>query len=74
MSGPYITTILDTTVTLKPSQFDNRIYKNLKDNLIKNLEGKYTRSLNILRASLFLKIQLRQLFLLLDLHADFAIH
>jgi DNA-directed RNA polymerase subunit E'/Rpb7 len=39
MSGPYITTLLSTTINLNPRQMDNKIYKNLKDNLIKKVEG-----------------------------------
>lgn len=44
MSGPYITTLLSTTVNLNPRQMDNKIYKNLKDNLIKKVEGKCYRN------------------------------
>lgn len=44
MSGPYITTVLSTTINLNARQMDNRIYKNLKDNLVKKLEGKCYRS------------------------------
>lgn len=40
MSGPYITTLLSATVNLNPRQMDNKIYKNLKDNLIKKIEGR----------------------------------
>ena len=43
-SGPYITTVLETQITLKPNQMNNQIYKNLKDNLIKQLEGKCYRN------------------------------
>lgn len=44
MSGPYITTLLTTTVNLNPRQMDNKIYKNLKDNLIKKVEGRCYRN------------------------------
>lgn len=44
MSGPYITTLLWTRVNLDPKQMDNKIYKNLKDNLIKKVEGKCYRN------------------------------
>ena len=44
MSGPYITTLLSTTVNLNPRQMDNKIYKNLKDNLIKKVEGRCYRN------------------------------
>lgn len=37
---PYINTYLYTTVGLYPSQFDNDIYKHLKNNLIRKLRGK----------------------------------
>lgn len=37
---PYISTHLYTTVGLYPSQFDNDIYKHLKNNLIRKLQGK----------------------------------
>ena len=40
MSGPYITTVLSSVVSLNPKQMDNNIYKHLKENLIKKLEGK----------------------------------
>jgi DNA-directed RNA polymerase subunit E'/Rpb7 len=40
MTSPYITTMLETNVVVKPNQLNNRIYKNLKDNLIAKLEGK----------------------------------
>ena len=40
MSGPYFNTILHSTVTLYPNQMDNDIYKHLKMNLIRKLEGK----------------------------------
>jgi DNA-directed RNA polymerase subunit E'/Rpb7 len=38
--GPYITTELTATVSLHPRQLDNNIYKHLKENLIKKLEGR----------------------------------
>jgi DNA-directed RNA polymerase subunit E'/Rpb7 len=42
--GPYINTELTTTITIHPRQMDNNIYKNLKDNLIKKVEGRcYSR-------------------------------
>lgn len=42
--GPYINTELTTTITIHPRQMDNNIYKNLKENLIKKLEGRcYSR-------------------------------
>ncbi|ARF09231.1 DNA-directed RNA polymerase, subunit E'/Rpb9 [Catovirus CTV1] len=44
MSGPYLTTLLTTTVNLNPRQMDNKIYKNLKDNLVKKVEGKCYRN------------------------------
>lgn len=44
LTGPYITTLLTTSVNLNPRQMDNKIYKNLKDNLIKKLEGKCYRN------------------------------
>ena len=37
---PYINTHLYTTIGLHPSQFDNDIYKHLKNNLIKKLQGR----------------------------------
>ena len=40
MSGPFVSTVLVSTVSLNPRQFDNNIYKHLKNNLIKKLEGK----------------------------------
>lgn len=43
-TGPYITTIIETQVVLKPNQMNNQIYKNLKDNLTKRLEGKCYRN------------------------------
>ncbi len=43
VSGPYINTILETTITLEPNQMNNNIYKNLKQNLIRRLEGKCYR-------------------------------
>ncbi len=38
--SPYITTELVCSVSLEPSQMNNNIYKNLKNNLIKRFEGK----------------------------------
>ena len=38
--SPYITTELTTNVSLDAAQMNNNIYKNLKNNLIKRLEGK----------------------------------
>jgi DNA-directed RNA polymerase subunit E'/Rpb7 len=44
MSGPYITTVLSSIVSLHPKQMDNSVYKHLKENLIKKLEGRcYSR-------------------------------
>ena len=40
ISNPYINTILSTNVNLNPRQMDNKIYKYMKDNLIKKVEGK----------------------------------
>ena len=40
MDTPYFNTYLYTTVTLHPSQMNNDIYKHLKSNLIKSLQGK----------------------------------
>ena len=40
MDTPYFNTYLYTTVTLHPSQMNNDIYKHLKGNLIKDLQGK----------------------------------
>lgn len=40
MSSPYINTILNTTVMLRPYQMDNNIYINLKKNLENNVVGK----------------------------------
>lgn len=42
-NGPYINTVLDATVSIKPNQMNNRIYKNIKDNLIAQLEKKCHR-------------------------------
>lgn len=44
MTSPYITTYLNTTINLNPRQMDNRIYKNLKDNLINKVEGRCYRN------------------------------
>ena len=38
--SPYITTVLTAAVSLEPSQMNNNIYNNLKNNLIKKFEGK----------------------------------
>ncbi len=38
--SPYIITELTAAITLEPHQFDNHIYKHLKDNLIKRFQGK----------------------------------
>jgi len=43
-SSPYITTLLSATINLNPRQMDNKIYKNIKDNLIKKIEGKCYRN------------------------------
>lgn len=40
LSSPYFNTYLYTTVTLQASQMNNDIYKHLKDNLIRKLEGR----------------------------------
>src|SRR5207302_6611862 len=40
ITGPYITTVLSTSVMLNPRQLDNSIYINLKKNLIEKIEGK----------------------------------
>lgn len=40
MNNPFIDTMLYTTVALHPSQLNNNIYSNLKQNLIKMLEKK----------------------------------
>lgn len=39
-NSPYITTELTTSVSLEPSQMNNNIYKNLKNNLINRFSGK----------------------------------
>ena len=44
MYSPYIVTLLDTSVNLNPRQMNNQIYKNLKDNLIKKIEGRCYRN------------------------------
>jgi DNA-directed RNA polymerase subunit E'/Rpb7 len=44
MSAPYFNTNLYTTVSLHPSQMDNDIYKHLKNNLIRKLQGKCYKS------------------------------
>lgn len=38
--SPYITTVLTAAVSLEPSQMNNNIYINLKNNLVKKFEGK----------------------------------
>ena len=43
MIGPYVITELESNISLEPSQMDNNIYKNLKQNLINRLEGKCYR-------------------------------
>lgn len=40
IQSPYINTYLYTTVGLHPSQFDNDIYKHLKNNLIRKIQGR----------------------------------
>lgn len=40
LSNPYFNTYLYTTVTLQASQMNNDIYKHLKENLIRKLEGR----------------------------------
>jgi len=40
MNNPFLDTVLYTTVALHPSQLNNNIYSNLKQNLIKMLEKK----------------------------------
>jgi len=44
MTAPYFNTNLYTTVSLHPSQMDNDIYKHLKNNLIRKLQGKCYKS------------------------------
>ena len=44
LSSPYVTTLLTSTINLNPRQMNNQIYKNLKDNLIKKVEGKCFKS------------------------------
>lgn len=44
MDTPYFNTYLYTTVTLHPSQMNNDIYKHLKNNLVKNYQGKSYKS------------------------------
>lgn len=44
MYSPYIITLLNTSVNLNPRQMNNQIYKNLKDNLIKKIEGRCYRN------------------------------
>lgn len=40
MNNPFINTMLYTTIALHPSQLNNQIYSNLKQNLIRTLEKK----------------------------------
>ena len=40
MTSPYINTVLETTVSISPSQMNNSVYVNMKDTLRRNLEGK----------------------------------
>lgn len=40
LSSPYITTILQSPITISARQMDNNLYKHLKENLIKKLEGR----------------------------------
>lgn len=40
IQNPYVNTYLYTTISLHPSQFDNDIYKHLKNNLARKLQGK----------------------------------
>lgn len=49
MYSPYINTILNSTVSLQPRQMDNNIYKHLKDNLIKKVEGKCYREYGFIK-------------------------
>ena len=44
MNTPYFNTYLYTLVSLHPNQMDNDIYKHLKNNLIKKLQGKCYKS------------------------------
>ena len=44
MESPFLNTYLYTTVTLHPSQMNNDIYKHLKNNLIRDLQGKCYKS------------------------------
>lgn len=44
MSSPYINTYLYGTVSLHPSQMDNDIYKHLKTNLTRKMQGKCYKS------------------------------
>jgi DNA-directed RNA polymerase subunit E'/Rpb7 len=44
MNTPYFNTYLSTKVSLYANQMDNDIYKHLKDNLIKKLQGKCYKS------------------------------
>lgn len=38
--GPYVNTVLSTLIALEPHQMNNDIYKNIKSNLVSDLEGK----------------------------------
>lgn len=40
IQNPYVNTYLYTTISLHPSQFDNDIYKHLKNNLARKMQGK----------------------------------
>lgn len=40
LANPYINTTLVTVINLNPKQMNNKIYKNIKENLIKKIEGK----------------------------------
>lgn len=40
MTSPYKNRILHTTVTIHPHQMENKLYLNLKQNLVKKVEGK----------------------------------
>jgi DNA-directed RNA polymerase subunit E'/Rpb7 len=44
MEGPYFNTTLYTSVALHPNQMNNDIYKNLKTNITKKLQGKCYKS------------------------------
>lgn len=44
IQSPYVNTFLYSVVSLHPSQFDNDIYKHLKGNLVRKLQGKCYKS------------------------------